>query len=35
MATFYNAETSEPISVMYISSSGNGNVVLSVAPCQA
>lgn len=28
MASFYNAETSEPIKVMYVSSSGNGNVVL-------
>lgn len=28
MSSFYNAETSEPITVMYISSSGNGNVVL-------
>ncbi len=32
MASFYNAETSEPISVMYISSSGNGNVVLRSPP---
>ena len=32
MASFYNAETSEPISVMYISSSGNGNVVLRAPP---
>lgn len=28
MANFYNAETNEPISVMYISSSGKGDVVL-------
>lgn len=28
MASFYNAETSEPVSVMYIASSGKGNVVL-------
>lgn len=28
MASFFNAETSEPVSVMYIASSGNGNVVL-------
>lgn len=28
MASFYNAETSEPVSVMYIGSSRNGNVVL-------
>ncbi len=29
MASFYNAETREPIRTMYVSSSGNGNVVLS------
>jgi len=29
MASFYNFETKEPINTMYISSSGNGNVVLS------
>lgn len=28
MASFYNAETSEPIKAMYVSSSGNGNVVV-------
>lgn len=28
MANFYNAETNEPVSVMYVASSGNGNVVL-------
>ncbi len=28
MVSFYNAETSEPVSVMYISSSRNGNVVV-------
>ena len=27
MASFYNAETSEPVSVMYIASSGNGNIM--------
>jgi hypothetical protein len=32
MASFYNAETSEPISVLYVSSSGNGNVVLRSPP---
>ena len=28
MASFYNAETSEPVNVMYIGSSLKGNVVL-------
>ncbi|MEP6848055.1 MAG: hypothetical protein ABI999_04300 [Acidobacteriota bacterium] len=32
MASFYNAETKEPIDTMYISSSGNGNIVLTGAP---
>ena len=32
MASFYNAETNEPITTMYISSSGNGNVVLRSPP---
>ena len=32
MASFYNAETSEPVSVMYIASSRNGNVVLRAPP---
>lgn len=32
MTSFYNAETSEPIKVMYISSSGNGNVVVRSPP---
>ena len=27
-ASFYNAETSEPVDVLYVGSSGNGNVVL-------
>ena len=31
MASFYNAETSEPVNVMYIGSSQKGNVVLKAA----
>lgn len=32
MVAFYNAETSEPVRILYIASSGNGNVVLKDVP---